>query len=126
MTFHKEGYPTLGFIIIVIAIINFITHYFFGEYRIVTGLGYAISAFLFIVVVQFFRKPFKSVEINENQILSPCDGKVVVIEETVEDEILNEKRRQISIFMSPINVHNNLYPIGGKLTHFVYHPVSFW
>ena len=125
MTFHKEGYPTLGFIIIVIAIINFITHYFFGEYRIVTGLGYAISAFLFIVVVQFFRKPFKSVEINENQILSPCDGKVVVIEETVEDEILNEKRRQISIFMSPINVHNNLYPIGGKLTHFVYHPGKF-
>lgn len=125
MTFHKEGYPTLGFILIVIAIINAITHYFFGEYPIVTGLGYAISIFLFVVVVQFFRKPTKTIEINDNQILSPCDGKVVVIEEVLEDEVLNEKRRQISIFMSPLNVHNNLYPIGGVLKFFKYHPGKF-
>ena len=125
MTFNKEGYPTLGFIIVVIAIINAITHYFFGEYALVTGFGYLLSAFLFIVVVQFFRKPNKTIEINDNQILSPCDGKVVVIEEVVEDEVFQEKRRQISIFMSPLNVHNNLYPIGGKLTFYKYHPGKF-
>ena len=125
MTFHKEGYPTLGFIIVVIAIINAITYYFFGEYALVTGFGYLLSAFLFIVVVQFFRKPSKTIEINENQILSPCDGKVVVMEEVLEDEVLNEKRRQISIFMSPLNVHNNLYPIGGKLSFYKYHAGNF-
>lgn len=125
MTFHKEGYPTLVFIIIVIGVLNAITHYFLGNYAIITGLGYAISAFLFIVVVQFFRKPSKIITINENQILSPCDGKVVVIEEAHEDEVLNEKRRQISIFMSPINVHNNLYPISGKLNFYRYHPGKF-
>ena len=125
MTFHKEGYPTLAFIIVVIAIINSITHFFFGEYALVTGFGYLLSAFLFIVVVQFFRKPSKTIELDENQILSPCDGKVVVIEEVLEDEVLKEKRRQISIFMSPINVHNNLYPIGGKLNFYKYHPGKF-
>ncbi len=125
MTFHKEGYPTLAFIIVVIVVINSLTHFFFGEYALVTGFGYLLSAFLFIVVVQFFRKPSKTIEINENQILSPCDGKVVVIEEVLEDEVLKENRRQISIFMSPINVHNNLYPIGGKLKFYKYHPGKF-
>ena len=125
MTFHKEGYPTLAFIIIVISIINAITHFLFGEYSLVIGFGYILSTFLFIVVVQFFRKPSKTIEINGNQILSPCDGKIVVIEEVLEDEVLNEKRRQISIFMSPINVHNNLYPIGGKLNFYKYHPGKF-
>ncbi len=125
MTFHKEGYPTLGFIIVVIAILNAITHYFFGEYVLITGFGYLLSAFLFIVVVQFFRKPNKTIEINENQILAPCDGKVVVMEEVVEDEFLKEKRRQISIFMSPLNVHNNLYPIGGILKYYKYHPGKY-
>lgn len=125
MTFHKEGYPTLGFIIVVIAIINAITHYFFDEYTLITGFGYLLSAFLFIVVVQFFRKPSKTIEINENQILAPCDGKVVVMEEVLEDEFLNEKRRQISIFMSPLNVHNNLYPTGGILKYYKYHPGKY-
>lgn len=125
MTFHKEGYPTLGFILVVILIINAITHYFFGDYAVITGFGYLLSAFLFIVVVQFFRSPSRTVEVNENHIISPCDGKVVVIEEVVEDEFLNEKRRQISIFMSPINVHSNRYPIGGKLKFYKYHPGKF-
>lgn len=125
MTFHKEGYPTLLFILAVIAVINALTHYFLGEYVIATGLGYLVSIFLFVIVVQFFRKPNKSIEINENQILSPCDGKVVVMEEVMEDEVLKEKRRQISIFMSPLNVHNNLYPIGGKLSFYKYHAGKF-
>lgn len=125
MTFHKEGYPTLAFIIVIIAIINSITHFFFIDYSLITGFGYLLSAFLFVVVVQFFRKPNKVIEVNENYILSPCDGKVVVIEEVLEDEVLNERRRQISIFMSPINVHNNLYPIGGKLNFYKYHPGKF-
>tara|TARA_R110000868_G_scaffold197243_1_gene443363 strand:- start:41 stop:697 length:657 start_codon:yes stop_codon:yes gene_type:complete len=125
MKFHKEGYPTLAFIIAVDAALLGITHYFFADYSLILTLSYIIAAFLFIVVLQFFRDPIKNIVINENQLLSPCDGKVVVIEEAYEDEFLNEKRRQISIFMSPINVHNNRYPIGGKITYYKYHPGKY-
>lgn len=125
MTFHKEGYPTLLFILVVIAAINGLIHFFLADYSIAVGLGYAVSIFLFVVVVQFFRSPSRKVIQNPNQIISPCDGKVVVMEEVVEDEFLKEKRRQLSIFMSPINVHNNRYPIGGKLKYYKYHPGKY-
>ena len=125
MKFHKEGYPTLVFIIVVILIINFITFYFFDNYILVTTLGIALSAFLLIAILQFFRSPSIAVNQNESQIISPCDGKVVVMEEVMETEFLNEKRRQISIFMSPINVHNNRYPIGGNVKYYKYHPGKY-
>jgi len=125
MKFHKEGYPTLIFIVAVILIINFLTFYFFDNYIIVTSLGIALSIFLLIVVLQFFRSPIRTITQDENHILSPCDGKVVVVEEVMETEFLNEKRRQISIFMSPINVHNNRYPISGKINYYKYHPGKY-
>jgi len=125
MTFHKEGYPTLIFIVVVIILLNWLLDFFFAEYIAITGLGYAVSIFLFVVVVQFFRSPKRTIEIDANNILSPCDGKVVVMEEVVEDEVLNEKRKQISIFMSPINVHSNLYPIAGEVKYYKYHPGKY-
>lgn len=125
MKFHKEGYPSLAIVIAFGIALNLITSYFFSEYAIILYLGYAVSAFLFIVILQFFRLPKKNFTLAENKIISPCDGKVVVIEEVQETEFLNEKRKQISIFMSPINVHNNLYPIGGILKYFKYHPGKF-
>lgn len=125
MKFHKEGYPTLLFIIVVILFINFLSFYFFDDYILVTSLGIALSAFLLIAILQFFRSPSIAVIQNESQIISPCDGKVVVMEEVVETEFLNEKRQQISIFMSPINVHNNRYPISGKVKYYKYHPGKY-
>ena len=125
MTFHKEGYPTLLFTLVLIAIINGATFNFASEYSLITGLGIALSVFLLVVVLQFFRSPKRSIIKNDKQILSPCDGKVVVMEEVIEDEFLKEKRRQISIFMSPINVHNNRYPIGGTLKYYKYHPGKY-
>lgn len=125
MKFHKEGYASLVIVILFSAVLNLVTCYFFSEYAIITWLGYAISAFLIIVILQFFRSPKKNFVIDDNKIISPCDGKVVVIEEAEETEFLNEKRRQISIFMSPINVHNNLYPIAGVLKYFKYHPGKY-
>jgi phosphatidylserine decarboxylase len=125
MKFHKEGYPTLIFIILVVVVINAITHYFFESIPLVTGFGFLLSAFLLVVVIQFFRSPNRSITISEGKVLSPCDGKVVVIEEAMETEFLNEKRRQISIFMSPINVHNNRYPISGLVKYFKYHPGKY-
>lgn len=122
MKFHKEGYVSLIVIILFGALLNWIAFYFFTSYAIIHYFTIAISVFLLIVILQFFRSPSRTVAINNNQILSPCDGKVVVIENVQETEYFNEKRIQISIFMSPINVHNNRYPIAGKINYYQYHP----
>lgn len=125
MKFHKEGIPSLIITIIVAAIINFLTYYFCSAYPIVIWLGYALSVFLLITMLQFFRSPNRTIEINENHIIAPADGKVVVIEEVTEIEYFNDKRIQISIFMSPLNVHINRYPIAGIVKYSKYHPGLF-
>lgn len=125
MKFHKEGIPSLIITIIVCAIINFFTIYFCSAYAIVIWLGYALSTFLLITILQFFRNPNRTITINENSIVAPADGKVVVIEEVMETEYFKDKRLQISIFMSPINVHINRYPISGIVKYSKYHPGLF-
>ncbi|MDQ3047418.1 MAG: phosphatidylserine decarboxylase family protein [Bacteroidota bacterium] len=125
MKFHKEGIPSLIIVLAVAALINAATWYFFSEYYMIMWLGYALSAFLIITIVQFFRSPSRSLVIDGNQIIAPADGKVVVIEEVMETEYFKEKRLQISIFMSPINVHVNRYPISGKVKFSKYHPGLF-
>ena len=125
MKFHKEGYATLTVVLTFGIAISYAARVFASDYPIIIYLAYAVFIFLFIMVLQFFRDPKKNLIINENQIISPCDGKVVVIEETEETEYLNEKRKQISIFMSPLNVHNNRYPIGGIIKYFKYHPGKY-
>lgn len=125
MTIHKEGYPTIILTLIVVTILNIVAHYFFNEYALVRYLVYAVSLFLIVIVLQFFRSPSRIISTDDNKVVSPCDGKVVVIEEIEETEYLNEKRIQLSIFMSPLNVHNNRYPIGGKLKYYKYHPGKF-
>jgi phosphatidylserine decarboxylase len=125
MTFHKEGYPSIIITLLFCAIVNFVTHHFFAEYSVVLWLGYLLSAFLIITILQFFRSPSRSIVYDENAIIAPADGKVVVIEETIENEFLKEKCIQVSIFMSPINVHINRYPISGKVTYAAYHPGLF-
>lgn len=125
MKFHKEGIPSLILTLILIAIINFLTIYFFSANTIVTWLGYVLSAFLLITILQFFRNPTRIITINENNIVAPADGKVVVIEEVMENEYFKDKRLQISIFMSPINVHINRYPVSGIVKYSKYHPGLF-
>lgn len=125
MKFHAQGYPSLILVLIFSIILNFITHYFFNDYAIVKWLGYLLSGFLIIVILQFFRSPIRSFEMREGEIISPADGKVVVIEEVMETEYFNEKRLQVSVFMSPINVHLNRYPISGLLKYFKYHPGKY-
>ena len=80
---------------------------------------------LILFSVYFFRVPKRKFLIEDGIILSPCDGKVVVIEETQENEYFNDKRIQVSIFMSPLNVHNNLYPISGSIEYVKYHPGKY-
>lgn len=125
MTIHKEGYKSLFYVLIFLTVLNVLITYTLPEYYILQKVVLTISVLIFIIVLQFFRSPTRTIEINDNQILAPADGKVVVIEEVIETEFLHEKRRQISIFMSPINVHSNRNPVSGIVTFFKYHPGKF-
>ncbi|TJZ59757.1 phosphatidylserine decarboxylase family protein [Sphingobacterium olei] len=124
MKFHKEGYTSLAITILFIFIINAIADYYDAS-TLVKWVLYIFSAFLFITIVQFFRSPRKNISVDDHIILCPADGKVVVIEETEETEYFNDKRIQVSIFMSPVNVHVNRNPISGIVSYFKYHPGKF-
>lgn len=125
MKFHKEGWASLLLALAFSAIITFIAHYFFSTYAIAHWFAYLLSAFLISTILQFFRNPTRKYTQGENLIIAPADGKVVVIEETAENEYFKDKRLQVSIFMSPINVHVNRYPIAGTVSFFKYHPGKF-
>jgi len=125
MKFHKEGYPTLLITILFSAIIISIAKLAFPEFAIAHWFAYLLSGFLLIVVIQFFRHPTREHTLHDNSIIAPADGKVVVIEETEENEYYKDNRIQVSIFMSPINVHVNRYPIAGDVTYAKYHAGKF-
>jgi phosphatidylserine decarboxylase len=122
--FHKEGTPSilLGTFITAIVVLA-------SDNLIETNwikMAIQIIAILFLIIIlQFFRNPKRTFNLNEDQILSPVDGKVVVIEEVYEGEYFKDKRLQVSIFMSPINVHVTRYPMGGIVKFSKYHPGKF-
>lgn len=121
MTLHKEGTGTISLTIIGLLAANAALRYFLPEQDILHILLLIVSLFLFVIVVQFFRKPTRTTVKNLKHIIAPADGKVVVIEEVVETEYFKEPRRQVSIFMSPLNVHINFNPIAGIVTYAKYH-----
>ena len=126
MTIHKEGYASLLITVLTLTVINLFSNYFISEnYQFIKLIIFIISVLLFLIVLQFFRSPARKIIINEKCILAPADGKVVVIEETDETEVLKEKRIQVSIFMSPLNVHVNRYPVSGEVIYSKYHPGLF-
>ena len=125
MRFHKEGYASLFLVLVFSVIIIFIAHYFFPNFKIAHWFAYLVSSILTITIVQFFRNPIRKYTLGENLIICPADGKVVVIEETNEGEYFKDKRLQVSIFMSPTNVHINRFPISGIISFFKYHPGKF-
>ncbi|MFM9839221.1 MAG: phosphatidylserine decarboxylase family protein [Cyclobacteriaceae bacterium] len=124
MTIHREGRTILFVLLIVLFALNWAVYYFFPQ-PIVQNSVIVISVAFYLLILQFFRIPVFEVQKNEKQILSPADGKVVVIEETEEPEYLKSKRKQISVFMSPINVHVNLMPVAGSISYFKYHPGKY-
>ncbi len=125
MKFHKEGYPSLALVLAFGIGLVSLCIYFFPSYPIIHFFSYLIAGFLLIVILQFFRDPKKELSKIENAVISPCDGKVVVIEEVEESEHIKGRLKQVSIFMSPINVHNNRYPIDGTIDYYKYHPGKF-
>jgi phosphatidylserine decarboxylase len=125
MKFHREGYPTLFVTLIFNAIIISIAFFIFPGFPIAHWFAYVLTFVLLVIVIQFFRHPTREHKIHDNEIIAPADGKVVVIEETEEPEYFKDKRIQVSIFMSPINVHVNRYPISGDVTYAKYHAGKF-
>jgi phosphatidylserine decarboxylase len=125
MTFHKEGYTSLALCILVIFLANAVVEFYFAEATILKWFVYILSALLFIIIVQFFRNPHFDIVKDDKVVLCPADGKVVVIEEATETEFLKDKRIQVSVFMSPVNVHVNRNPISGVVKYFKYHPGKY-
>jgi len=117
---HKEGYPTIVLSLTFCLVIIFLSQYLSSS-PLLHGLAYALSLFLMVIVLQFFRNPGRKTILNDNHVIAPADGKVVVIEEVTEEEYFKDKRIQVSIFMSPLNVHVNRYPISGFVKYVKYH-----
>ena len=122
MTIHKEGYATLIITLLALVALHIIGDQFLANFYFVRMIILGLSIVFFFLILQFFRHPKRQTSINDNYIIAPADGKVVVIEETEETEVLMDKRIQLSIFMSPVNVHVNRYPVSGKVTYCKYHP----
>ena len=121
--FHKEGqkiiFITLALVVIITLLVDSI------QIPWITKLIQVALIIVFVLILQFFRNPKRHTQQNENQVISPVDGKVVVIEEVEETEYFKEKRLQVSVFMSPINVHVTRYPISGKVLFSKYHPGKY-
>ncbi|MFY8020620.1 MAG: phosphatidylserine decarboxylase family protein [Bacteroidia bacterium] len=122
---HREGKATIFITLLVLGIINFPIIQFLPEMVWLQNIVLFISLVLLIIVLQFFRNPGVQVTEGENLVISPADGKVVVIEEVDEDEFFKGKRLQVSVFMSPFNVHVNRNPISGIVKYFKYHPGKY-
>jgi phosphatidylserine decarboxylase len=125
MTIHHEGFKTITLTTLFIVVLNWSMATFFTDSELLRKVVVAFSVLLAVIVLQFFRKPKRHTVLNEKHIIAPADGKVVVIEEVVETEYFNGPRRQISIFMSPINVHINFNPLSGIVSYFKYHPGKY-
>ena len=122
MSIHKEGYKILAFGFMVLLILNIIVNIVWADIEILRWAFIICSFMLYIFLLFFFRLPVRALEPDPGLIYAPADGKVVVIEETMENEYFKDMRLQVSIFMSPFNVHSNRYPVSGKIKYVCYHP----
>jgi phosphatidylserine decarboxylase len=126
MTIHREGYRSITLAAIVLVLLNAFTFYLlYTDYSLVFFIFLAITFSLFLFIVSFFRLPKRNPVKGDRIITSPCDGKVVAIEEITDQEYFNDKRIQLSVFMSPANVHANSCPIGGEVLYSKYFPGKY-
>lgn len=122
---HKEGRVFLSILFLIFLLLN-LGLFFLKVEQQWFAVSIAISSFIFLFFLQFFRHPKRHIEVNEKQIIAPADGKIVVIEKTTEDEYFKgAERMQVSIFMSPFNVHVNRNPVTGLVKYFKYHPGKY-
>ena len=122
--FHKEGFKIITIVFLISAILAVSAHFLIDNEYLEKGVLIIVLIVLFLIL-QFFRNPKRDFKLNTNQVLSAVDGKVVVIEEVFEKEYFKDKRLQISVFMSPLNVHITRYPVSGSIVYNKYHPGKF-
>ena len=116
MKIHKEGYKIIPIAFVILILLDLIIYFLLKEFLIFYLIQVAAIVLAFLVVY-FFRVPNRNISEDENVVLAPSDGKIVVIEEVFEKEYFKENRLQVSIFMSPLNVHQNRAPVTGEVTH---------
>jgi phosphatidylserine decarboxylase precursor-related protein len=122
MTIHKEGYKSILISAILFAIINLASFYFISyNYAWLSWVIFIVTLALLLFIISFFRIPRRKLMLGSNIVVAPADGKVVVIEEVYDEEYFKDKRLQISIFMSPANVHQNRTPVTGEVVYSQYH-----
>jgi phosphatidylserine decarboxylase len=122
MTIHREGYKSIAIGTLIFGAINFAALYFFSaSLPVLCWIIFLATLFLLLFLISFFRLPARKLTVGDNLVVSPADGKVVVIEEIIDVEYFNTKRLQVSVFMSPANVHVNRNPISGEVVYNQYH-----
>ena len=122
---HREGKATIFITLVGLFAINALVQFMLPEQIIVQNIAIILSLAFLVIILQFFRNPAVTPTKGDNLVVSPADGKVVVIEEVDADEYFDGKRLQISVFMSPFNVHVNRNPVAGIVRYFKYHPGKY-
>ncbi len=122
MTIHREGYKSIAIATMLFCVLNVVMFWFFGTSILWLCIAFFVVSLVFVLfIVSFFRIPARQLTINDGQVISPADGKVVVIEEITDVEYFKDKRLQVSVFMSPANVHVNRNPLSGEVVYNQYH-----
>lgn len=125
MTIHKEGFLSITLTAVLLIVLNVIFHFALSGISWLVYILLGLSLVFFFLIVYFFRNPKITIEMNDKVVLSPADGTVVAIEEMHDKEYFNDPRIQVSVFMSPLNVHVNRYPISGEIKYFKHHNGHF-
>jgi phosphatidylserine decarboxylase len=126
MTIHREGYKTIAISALAFALINLPSFYFISANEFwLSGLIFLVTLAILLFLISFFRVPSRKLTVGPDLAICPADGKVVVIEEVTDTEYFKDKRLQVSIFMSPANVHQNRNPIAGEVVYSQYHPGKY-
>lgn len=125
VSIHKEGYKILGFSLIALVFLNLVINFLWSDHQLFTAAFLVLSSMFYIFLLFFFRLPMRNLQADPDLVYAPADGKVVVIEETMVEEYFGDMRLQVSIFMSPFNVHSNRYPVSGKVKYVCYHPGNY-
>ncbi|MGL4347802.1 MAG: phosphatidylserine decarboxylase family protein [Chitinophagaceae bacterium] len=124
MKIHYEGFVSILIAIVIVVVINILSFYFI-RYKLISYTLLVLTLLVLTLVIFFFRVPNRIMTFNEHAIVAPADGKIVMIAEVIDQEYFNDKRLQISIFMSPLNVHVNRYGISGEVIYSTYHPGKY-
>ncbi len=122
MKIHKEGYKIIATTFLILFVLVILIHFFFSQFDILCYILYLLAVLTLFFTIRFFRYPNRIIAEDENAIYAPADGKIVIIENKMENKYFQEEKIQISIFMSVWNVHVNFYPISGEVTMFDYFP----